>query len=89
MALNNICAIFLKKKLDTGPGACYKLHKLERRNPVESVEEVIKMMEFMLTMAVIALIFVAATILVALLAGGLMKLKDSVFNRESENTSPE
>ena len=52
-------------------------------------EEVIKMMEFMLTMAVIALVFVAATILVALLAGGLMKLKDAVFNREGENTSPE
>ena len=47
------------------------------------------MMEFMLTMAVIALIFVAATILVALAAGGLMKLKNAVFNREAENTSPE
>ena len=48
------------------------------------------MMEFMLTMAVIAAVFVAATILVALLAGGLMKLKDAVFNRkEAENTSPE
>ena len=47
------------------------------------------MMEFLLTMAVIALIFVAATILVSLVAGGLMKLKDAVFNREAENTSPE
>jgi hypothetical protein len=47
------------------------------------------MMEFMLTMAVIALIFVAATILVALLSGGLLKLKDAVFKKESENRSPE
>ena len=47
------------------------------------------MMEFMLTMAVIASIFIAATILVALLAGGLMKLKDAVINRDAENTSPE
>jgi hypothetical protein len=75
--------------LDNWPGACYKLHKLERRNPVDSIEEVIKMMEFMLTMAVIASIFIAATILVALLAGGLMKLKDAVINRDAENTSPE
>jgi hypothetical protein len=75
--------------LDNWPGACYKLHKLERRNPVDSIEEVIKMMEFMLTMAVIASIFIAATILVALLAGGLMKLKDAVFNRDAENTNPE
>jgi hypothetical protein len=89
MAPNNVCALFLKKMLDNWPGACYKLHKLERRNPVDSIEEVIKMMEFMLTMAVIASIFIAATILVALLAGGLMKLKDAVFNRDAENTSPE
>ena len=47
------------------------------------------MKDFMLTMAVIASIFIAATILVALLAGGLMKLKDAVFNRDAENTSPE
>jgi hypothetical protein len=53
------------------------------------LEEVNKMMEFMLTMTVIALIFVAATILVALVAGGLMKAKNAVFNREAENTNPE
>jgi hypothetical protein len=88
-ALYLSCAFFLKKILDTGGGACYKLHKLEKKNPVQMLEEVIKMMEFMLTMAVIALIFIAATILVALLSGGLMKLKDAVFNRESESRSPE
>ena len=48
------------------------------------------MMEFMLTMTVIAAIFVAATLLVALVAGGLMKLKNVGINRkEAENTSPE
>ena len=47
------------------------------------------MMEFLLTMAVIALVFVVATIVVALLAGGLMKLKNTVFAREAENTSSE
>ncbi len=56
---------------------------------VNEVEEVIKMMEFLLTMAVIALVFIVATIVVALLAGGLMKLKNTVFDREAENTSPE
>ncbi len=47
------------------------------------------MMEFLLTMAVIALVFIAATILVALAAGGLMKVKNSFFKHEAENTSPE
>ena len=62
----------------------------ETETRYEKVEEVIKMMEFMLTMAVIAAIFVAATILVALVAGGLMKVKDAVFNREeAKETSPE
>ncbi len=53
------------------------------------IEEVIKMMEFLLTMAVIALVFVAATIVVALVAGGLVKLKDAAFRRKTENASPE
>ena len=47
------------------------------------------MMEFLLTMVVIALVFIAATILVALAAGGLMKVKNAVFKHEAENTSPE
>ena len=47
------------------------------------------MMEFLLTMAIIALVFVAATIVVALVAGGLVKLKDVSLKRNAENTSPE
>ena len=47
------------------------------------------MMEFLLTMAVIALVFVVATIVVAFLAGGLVKLKDVTFKRNSEDAGPE
>ena len=47
------------------------------------------MMEFMLTMAVIALVFVAATIVVALVAGALVKFKDAAFKRKTENVNPE
>ncbi len=47
------------------------------------------MMEFMLTMAVIAVVFVAATIVVALVAGGLFKLKDAAFKRNAENVGRE
>ena len=47
------------------------------------------MMEFLLTMAVIALVFVAATIVVALISGALIKLKESALRRNVENTSPE
>jgi hypothetical protein len=47
------------------------------------------MMEFLVTMAVIALVFVAATILVALVSGGLVKLKESALRRNTEKTSPE
>jgi hypothetical protein len=36
-AKNNTCALFLKKKLDTEPVACYKLHKLKERNPAQEV----------------------------------------------------
>ena len=52
-------------------------------------KEVIKMMEFLLTMAVIALVFVAATIVVALISGALIKLKESALRRNAENSSPE
>jgi len=51
-------------------------------------KEVIKMMEFLLTMAVIALVFVAATIVVALVAGGIVKLKDAALRRDAEKMSP-
>ena len=47
------------------------------------------MMEFLLTMTAIAIVFVAATIAVALLAGGLVKLKGLVLNHNTENVSPE
>jgi len=47
------------------------------------------MMEFMMTMAVIALVFVAATIAVALLAGGLVKLKGLALRHNTEIVSPE
>ena len=47
------------------------------------------MMEFLLTMAIIALVFVAATIVVALLAGGLIRLKDAASRRNAENVRPE
>jgi hypothetical protein len=53
------------------------------------LKEVIKMMEFLLTMAVIALVFVAATIVVALVAGGLVKLKGAALKRNAENVNPE
>ncbi|MGD8353420.1 MAG: hypothetical protein PVJ01_04565 [Pseudomonadota bacterium] len=44
------------------------------------------MMEFMMTMAVIALVFVAATGLVALIAGGLLRLRDGLLRREAKGT---
>ena len=47
------------------------------------------MMEFLLTMAVIALILVAATIVVALIAGGLIKAKDAVRKRIPNNVGSE
>jgi hypothetical protein len=52
-------------------------------------KEVIKMMEFLLTMAVVALVFVAATIVVALVAGGLIKAKDVVRKRTPNNVGSE
>ena len=47
------------------------------------------MMEFLLTMAVIALVFIAATIVVALVAGGLMKAKDAIRKRTPNNIGSE
>jgi hypothetical protein len=48
-----------------------------------------KMLEFLLTMAVIALIFVAATFLVALVAGGFVKMKHMVSKHETRKMRPE
>ena len=45
------------------------------------------MMEFLMTMAVIALVFVAATFLVALLAGGLLRLKSGIMKHEAKNAN--
>jgi hypothetical protein len=80
---------FSKKPLTRGRELVINYTSSDGYVLVNETEEVIKMMEFLLTMAVIALIFVGATILVALFAGGLMKLKNTVFNRKAENTSPE
>lgn len=41
------------------------------------------MMEFLLTITVIALVFVAATILVVLVAGVLLRLKNVAVKREA------
>lgn len=46
-------------------------------------QEVIKVSEFLVTMVVIALVFVAATVLVALLAGGLVRLRDAFSRRKA------
>ena len=59
----------------------------EMENNLIWIEEVNKMMEFMMTMAVIALVFVAATVLVALVSGGLLRLKHSIFKREVKKVS--
>ena len=45
------------------------------------------MMEFLMTMAVIAVVFVAATALVALVAGGLLRLKKGIFGHEAKDAS--
>ena len=51
-------------------------------------KEVNKVMEFLLTMTAITLVFVAATIAVALLAGGLVKLNGMTLKHNIENMSP-
>ena len=42
------------------------------------------MLEFLMTMAVVALIFCAATVFVALMAGGLMKARQAMQKKEGE-----
>ena len=75
--------------LDTGAGACYKLHKLRKRKTLLKPEEVNKMMEFLMTMATIATVFVSATVLVVLIAGGLLRLKRGIFTREAKEAIQE
>ena len=80
---------FLKKSL-TRPRELVKiLTSSEDKTHFWEFREVIKMMEFLLTMTVIALVFVAATIVVALFAGGLVKLRHVAQRRNTENASPE
>jgi len=45
------------------------------------------MMEFLLTMAVIALVFIAATFVVALVAGGIFRLRDVALRRNEQKVS--
>ena len=80
---------FSKKYLTLGKDLLKILTSSEDETNGLYLKEVIKMMEFLLTMAVIALVFVAATIVVALVSGGLVKLKDVTFKRNTENTSSE
>lgn len=47
------------------------------------------MMEFMLTMAVIAVIFLVATMVIALIAGGVMKAKGIMRKDNSESLGSE
>lgn len=42
------------------------------------------MLEFVSTMAAIALVFCAATVFVALIAGSLMKVRDAMMKRAEE-----
>ncbi len=42
------------------------------------------MLEFISTIAVIALVFCAATVFVALIAGSLMKVRDAMMKRAEE-----
>ena len=83
------CAFFLKKNLTSGRELVKILTSSEDETNGLKFKEVIKMMEFLLTMAVIALVFVAATIVVALISGALIKLKESALRRNAENSSPE
>jgi hypothetical protein len=53
------------------------------------VKEVNKMMEFLMTMGVIALVFITATFLVAIVAGGILRLKNGIFNRGEKAVVPE
>ncbi len=42
------------------------------------------MLEFLMTMAVVALVFCAATVFVALFAGGLMKVRQAIARKPVE-----
>ena len=80
---------FSKKYLTQGGELVKILTSSEDETNGLNFKEVIKMMEFLLTMAVIALVFVAATIVVALISGALIKLRESALRRNAENSSPE
>ncbi len=81
---------FFPKKYLTLCSELVKILTSSKDEPLGLIfKEVIKMMELMLTMVVIALVFVAATIVVAMISGGLIKLKESALRRNAENTSPE
>ncbi len=80
---------FSKKYLTRSIELVKILTSSENETHSTDFKEVIKMMEFLLTMAVIALVFVAATIVVALVAGGLIKAKDVVRKRTPNNVGSE
>lgn len=44
------------------------------------------MMEFLMTMAIIALVFVVATVLVALVAGTLLRLKHGLSKHDAKKS---
>lgn len=54
---------------------------------IEVEKEVTEMLEFMMTMAVIALIFVAATVLVAGLMGSLLKARNALSRKPEKEES--
>jgi len=79
---------FSKKYLTQGGELVKILTSSEDETHGLKFKEVIKMLEFLLTMGVIALVFVAATIVVALISGALIKLKESALRRNAEKSSP-
>jgi len=80
---------FSKKSLTLGLELVINYTSSTNENKPTTVKEVNKMMEFLMTMAVIALVFVSATVLIALIAGGLLRLKNGIFNREAKEVIPE
>ena len=86
---NMSCAFFLKNYLTLCGELVKILTSSEDEKRCLKFKEVIKMVEFLLTMGVIALVFVAATIVVALISGALIKLKESALRRNVEKSSPE
>jgi hypothetical protein len=77
---------FSKKCLTLEPELVINYTSSTNENEPVTVKEENKMMEFLMTMAIIALVFVAATVLVALFAGGLLRLKNGIFRREAKET---